>query len=245
MSSFSLDPRVLIFCGAVYVEIMHIADGYLPPEHAALWYLASTPFVVLGSRRLGQTLLRDSSARLKLGAGGGFAFVLSSLKLPSVAGSSSHPTGMGLTAVLQGPVIGALIALPVLFFQALLLAHGGLTTLGANFFSMGVVGAWVAWLTYHSLSRIRVSPVIAIGIAAVFADLATYFFCSFQLALAHPDMKGGVSVSFLKFLGVFSVTQIPISVVEGILTASAFKMLLRLSPDDFPFPVSKGQPVAR
>lgn len=39
----------------------------------------------------------------------------------------------------------ALLGTIVLFFQAVLLAHGGLTTLGANVFSMAVVGPWVAY----------------------------------------------------------------------------------------------------
>ena len=75
-----------------------------------------------------------------LGLCGAFAFVLSSLKIPSVTGSCSHPTGVGLAAILFGPSVACIMALIVLLFQALLLAHGGLTTLGANVFSMGVAG---------------------------------------------------------------------------------------------------------
>lgn len=30
---------------------MHIAEGYLPPVHAAAWGVASAPFVVHGSAR--------------------------------------------------------------------------------------------------------------------------------------------------------------------------------------------------
>ncbi len=37
-------------------------------------------------------------------------------------------------------VLGAI----VLVFQALLLAHGGLSTLGANVFSMAIAGPWVS-----------------------------------------------------------------------------------------------------
>ena len=65
---------------------------------------------------------------------GAFAFVLSALKIPSVTGSSSHPTGVGLAAILFGPAITSVLGLIVLIFQAILLAHGGITTLGANVF---------------------------------------------------------------------------------------------------------------
>ena len=40
----------------------------------------------------------------------------------------------------------------VLLFQALLLAHGGITTLGANAFSMAIVGPWVAWTVWRLTS---------------------------------------------------------------------------------------------
>ena len=46
------------------------------------------------------------------------------------------------------------LALITLVFQALLLAHGGLTTLGANLFSLGVVGPWAMWLLLRLLLRI-------------------------------------------------------------------------------------------
>ena len=57
---------------------------------------------------------------------GAFAFVLSALKIPSATGSCSHPTGVGLGAILFGPAATAVLGLIVLLFQALLLAHGGL-----------------------------------------------------------------------------------------------------------------------
>ena len=66
--------------------------------------------------------------------------MLSALKIPSVTGSCSHPTGTGLGAVLFGPGVMTVLGTIVLLFQALLLAHGGLTTLGANVFSMAIVG---------------------------------------------------------------------------------------------------------
>ncbi|MCU0837807.1 MAG: energy-coupling factor ABC transporter permease, partial [Rhodospirillales bacterium] len=130
---------------------MHIMEGYLPPAHALAWTVVAAPFVVAGAIRVGRILKLRPEARLLLGAAGAFTFVLSALKLPSVTGSCSHPTGIGLGAVLFGPAVMTLISAIVLLFQALLLAHGGLTTLGANIVSMGVVGPWVAYGVWVSL----------------------------------------------------------------------------------------------
>ena len=42
----------------------------------------------------------------------------------------------------------------------------------------------------------------------------------YQLAFAYPSEAGGVGASAVKFLGVFAPTQIPLAVIEGILTLS-------------------------
>ncbi len=49
-------------------------------------------------------------------------------------------------------------------------------------------------------------------------DLFTYCVTSIQLALAYPSEVGGVGTSALKFLGVFAPTQLPLAIIEGILT---------------------------
>ncbi len=124
---------------------MHIAEGFLPPLHAAAWTVISLPFVIVSAYRVNRLMRDQPQTKLLLAASGAFAFVLSALKLPSVTGSCSHATGTGLGAILFGPSVMALLGTIVLVFQALLLAHGGLTTLGANVFSMAIVGPWVAY----------------------------------------------------------------------------------------------------
>ena len=197
---------------------MHIMEGYLPAAHAGAWTAASAPFVIEGSVRLLRTMRRHPEARLPLAACGAFALVLSALKLPSVTGSSSHPTGTGLGAVLFGPSVMTVLGTIVLLFQALLLAHGGLTTLGANAFAMAVVGPFVAYGVFQGLRGLSASVAVAVFCAAAIGSLATYATTSLQLALAFPDPATGMLGSFLKFAGVFAITQIPLAVVEGLLT---------------------------
>jgi len=132
---------------------MHIAEGFLPAAHAAAWTAVAAPFVVHGARRLTVQLKEHPETRMLAATAGAFSFFLSALKIPSVTGSSSHPTGVALGAVLFKPPIMAVTGVIVLFFQAILLAHGGLTTLGANAFSMAVVGPWAAYGTYKLVRR--------------------------------------------------------------------------------------------
>ena len=114
----------------------------------------------------------------------------------------------------------------VLLFQALLLAHGGLTTLGANAFAFSVVGPWAAWATYRLARGLGAGLLPAVFAAVALADLATYVTTSAQLALAHPDAVTGVAGALIKFLGVFAVTQVPLAVAEGLLAVLLFRALM-------------------
>ena len=132
---------------------MHIMEGYLPGKWALIWIVISLPFLAFGIRDLSKTMKQDTNTKVLIGLVGGFVFVLSALKIPSVTGSCSHPTGVGLGAILFGPTIMTVIGTVVLLFQALLLAHGGLTTIGANIFSMAIVGPFVSYGIYRVLKN--------------------------------------------------------------------------------------------
>ncbi len=204
---------------------MHIMEGFLPPVWAAVWYVAMIPFVVVGLSSIKKLIREDPSNKMLLGFVGAFAFVLSALKLPSVTGSCSHPTGVGLGAILFGPWVMSVIGMIVLLFQALLLAHGGLTTLGANTFSMAIVGPFVSYAIYKLAKKMGASRSIAVFLAAALGDLMTYVVTSFQLAIAFPAEVGGFAASFTKFIGIFALTQVPLAISEGLLTVIVVNLL--------------------
>ena len=205
---------------------MHIMEGFLPAEHALAWTVVSAPFVVAGAISLRRIVRDRPEARLTLAACGAFTFILSALKLPSVTGSCSHPTGTGLGAMTFGPSVMALIGTIVLLFQGLLLAHGGLTTLGANVFSMAIVGPWVGWAAWKAALALRLPTTVAVFLGAALADLSTYVVTSFELALAFPDPASGFLGAFAKFAGIFAVTQIPLAIAEGFLVVVVMNALV-------------------
>lgn len=211
---------------------MHIMEGFLPVEHAVGWTLAAVPFVAWGVRSLRRQFVEQPEQRMLLGVAAAFSFVLSALKLPSVTGSCSHPTGAGLGALLFGPAAMVPVGLVVLLFQALLLAHGGLTTLGANLFSMAIVGPFVAYGVFRLARRLGLSLAVAVFAAACLGDLATYVTTSLQLAWAFPDPAGGFAASFAKFAGIFALTQIPLAISEGLLTVVVVNALARFNADE-------------
>lgn len=197
---------------------MHIMEGYLPPKFCIAWGAICIPFLVLGYLSIKKTLSENRKSMTILAMAGAFIFVLSSLKIPSVTGSCSHMTGTGLAAILFGPTAVGILGIICLIFQAILLAHGGLTTLGANTFSMAIAGPLVSYGIYKLCQNMKVNKNVGIFIAASVGDLFTYCVTSIQLALAYPSQSGGVMASVAKFLAVFAPTQLPLAVIEGILT---------------------------
>lgn len=211
---------------------MHIMEGFLPVEHALGWSLAAAPFVAYGIRSVNRRLRENPELRMLLGVAAAFSFILSALKLPSLTGSSSHPTGTGLGAILFGPAAMAPIGFVVLLFQALLLAHGGLTTLGANLFSLAIVGPFVAAGVFRLAKACRASCGVSVFLAACLADLMTYVTTAAQLALAFPDPAGGFAAAFVKFAGIFALTQVPLAISEGLLTVLIFNALRRFNAQE-------------
>ena len=182
-------------------------------------------FIILGFFSIQKTIKINPRLKMLLAMAGAFTFVLSSLKIPSVTGSCSHPTGTGLGAILFGPAAMAVLGLIVLIFQALLLAHGGITTLGANTFSMAIVGPFVSFGIYKLVKKLGGPMWLAVFLSASIGDLITYVMTSFQLGLAYTSPTVSVAQSVLKFMGVFAITQIPLAISEGILTVIVFNVL--------------------
>ena len=205
-------------CISPNVNAMHIMEGFLSPAFSIAWGVLCIPFLVSGFLSIKKKLNENRRNITLLAMAGAFIFVLSSLKIPSVTGSCSHMTGTGLGALLMGPSAVSILGIIVLLFQAILLAHGGITTLGANTFSMAIAGPFLTFGIYKLCRRLKVNRWVSVFLAAFLGDIFTYCVTSFQLALAYPSAEGGVLASMGSFLGVFGFTQLPLAILEGILT---------------------------
>ena len=219
------EKRILALAGAFAltfgivpnVSAMHIMEGYLPGGFCIAWGVLCLPFLIAGFMSIKKTLNDHRNLITLLAMSGAFIFVISSLKIPSVTGSCSHMTGTGLGAILFGPSAVSVLGLIVLLFQAILLAHGGLTTIGANTFSMAKAGPFLSYGIYKLCNKSGMNKRASVFLAAALGDLFTYCITALQMALAH-HADTSIGGSLVKFLVVFAPTQVPLAIIEGIIT---------------------------
>ncbi|MEK6616566.1 MAG: energy-coupling factor ABC transporter permease, partial [Bacteroidota bacterium] len=135
---------------------MHISEGILPWNWAAFWFAIAIPFVAYGLYRLKKLSNIDLSFKPLVGLMAAVVFIISCMPLPvPTAGTCSHPCGTGISGILVGPFISILITAVALLIQALFLAHGGLSTWGADIVSMGVMGSFAGYLTFRGLRALK------------------------------------------------------------------------------------------
>lgn len=210
---------------------MHISEGILPLNWAALWFALAIPFVAYGLYSLNRRSHDDPSFKPLVGLMAAVVFIISCMPIPiPFAGTCSHPCGTGISGILVGPAISVLITAVALLIQAIFLAHGGLSTLGADIVSMGVMGSFAGYFTFRILLSLRMGMTVAGFMAGLFADWATYLMTSVELA---SGIKGGAAFLplFWKILVAFIPTQLPLGILEGAITAGMVVLLYKKRPD--------------
>lgn len=210
---------------------MHISEGILPLKWAGLWYGLAIPFVAKGILDVKKRAKANPHFKPLLGLMGALVFVISCMPVPvPTAGTCSHPAGTGISAILVGPVMSIFVTSIALFIQALFLAHGGITTWGADIVSMGIAGSFAGYAAFKIARKLKL-PLFACGFAAgLLADWATYITTSFELASA---LHGTVPVFslFCTILIAFIPTQLPLGILEGFLTGGMVIFVYKRRPD--------------
>lgn len=210
---------------------MHISEGILPFNWALIWFAVAAPFLAVGIRRLNALSREDLSMKPLVGLMAAVVFIISCMPIPvPSAGTCSHPCGTGISAILAGPFVSVVIAAVALLIQALLLAHGGLSTLGADIVSMGVVGSFAGWFVFRGMRRLGGSLAVAGFCAGLAADWATYLATSGELAAGIRGSEPFLPL-FLKIAVAFIPTQLPLGILEGAMTAGMVVLLSRKRPD--------------
>lgn len=221
---------LLAFALPSTAQAMHISEGILPPQWAAVWFAIAFPFLALGLRNLKMKSAREPFLKPMVGLIGAAVFVISCMPFPvPTAGTCSHPCGTGMAAILIGPTLTVVVSSIALLLQALFLSHGGLTTLGGNIVSMGIVGAFTGWAVFRLGRRVGLPVWIAAFLCGLLSDWATYATTAFELASAlHRD--GAILPLFAAIGASFLPTQLPLGIIEGVVTAEVYRFIAARRP---------------
>ena len=207
---------------------MHISEGILPIPWAFFWFAVAAPFVGMGLFRLKAVSRDDLASKPLVGFIAAVVFIVSCIPIPvPVVGTCSHPCGTAISAILLGPALSVLAAGVALLMQALFLGHGGLSTLGANIMTMGVVGSFTGFFVFRLIRALGAGPAVAGFAAGLCADWMTYFSAAFILACGLK----GTGEPFLPLLTRISLafvpTQLPLGILEGAMTGGMVALLCR------------------
>lgn len=207
---------------------MHIMDGILTPAWFATWYAIAIAFILVGAIIISKKRKENVRYMPVLALIGTAVFIISIWHIPvPVTGSSGHPCGTALAAIVIGPFPTVVITSIALSFQ-LFLAHGGITALGANTVSMGIVGGFSGFAVYLIARKLGGSFWLSAGIGGLIGDLLTYATTALQLALNFP---GNTTTNWTMYMAGFMPTQIPLSIAEFLFTAVTIQYIANHRPE--------------
>lgn len=214
---------------------MHISEGILTGKSMAATLALGAVAVGWGATRINALIKEQPHRKPVMALLGAMVFLVSLTPFPAAPGTTTHPCGTPLAAILLGPGTTIVLASLGLLLQALFFAHGGLSSLGANTLTLGVVGGFFGWATYHLCRRSGLS-IFASGAAAGFVgDVMTYVAAGGILGghLAffgeHPQHD---FVGYLKFIyAAYLPVQAPLAIGEALLTGYAVRAIARQRPE--------------
>lgn len=218
---------------------MHLAEGMLPLTQAAAWSAATAP-VLIWSLRGEQRMRQDSSSSSVLMAGvTSLLFAATLLPLPvPVVGATSHVCLTPILALIVG--IRRIIwpAFFVLLLQAVFFAHGGLTTLGVNTLVLGLFGPLITVALWKLLQKVGGDTAWGLAIACGVGGLSVYVVDALVLAAALSEVAAPMTTFTGVLLG-FAPVQVPLAVLEAVVSIGIVWMLAARRPDLLPEPLRK------
>ena len=231
------------------VYAMHIAEGILPAKWAGLWYIVSAIFIIIGIRVIMRRAKEQKNLVPLLGLAGAAIFLISVFPVPvPISGTTSHPVGTPLAAILIGPFISSVLGAIALLIQALFLAHGGLTTWGANILSMAIAGSFCGFGTFLLLRKFNASIFISAFFAGLVGNWTTYAVTSFEMASALHG-SGSLWQMFGAIALAFAPTQLPLGILEAFFTGGVVMAIYQRRPELLPHmtprPFKKARPVTK
>jgi cobalt/nickel transport system permease protein len=214
---------------------MHISEGILTGPSFYATTAAGAVALAFGAASMKKFVKEQPSHKPLLGMAGAFIFLVSLIPIPAYMGTCSHPCGTPLAGILLGPGIGIALSALALFLQALLFAHGGFGSLGANVLSLGVTGAVSGWAIFKVGRWLGMPLWAAAGLAGLLGDVLVYLVSGLVLGTHLAFVAPQPQYSFGQYLKVIYLAYLPvqgpIAIGEMIVTGLAIHSIGRQRPE--------------
>lgn len=214
---------------------MHISEGILTGPSFWATTAAGAAVMAWGVSDMKRFIKEHPERKPLLGMAGAFIFLVSLIPIPAYMGTCSHPCGTPLAGILLGPGIGAALSGLSLLLQALLFAHGGFATLGANILSLGLGGAAGGWLFFKLGRKMGLPLLAAAGLAGLLGDLLTYLISGSilggHLAFFAPQPQYSFAGYLAVIMAAYLPVQLPIALGEMVVTGIAVRSIGRQRPE--------------
>lgn len=205
---------------------MHIPDGFINLPTAGVTGAFAAGVVVAAVRKTGKNL-GERTVPL-LGVTAAFIFAAQMLNFPIAAGTSGHFLGALLAAVLLGPWAASLTLTVVLITQALVMADGGITALGANVTNMAIIAVFVGYgaflLLKRLLPRTPTGFLLSVAIASWLSVVIAAAACAVELGLSG-------TIPLATALPAMVSVHMVIGLGEALITAAVVSAVLVARPD--------------
>ncbi|WP_328621262.1 energy-coupling factor ABC transporter permease [Streptomyces sp. NBC_00354] len=207
---------------------MHVPDGFIDAPVSIAAGVAAAGAVAVSLRGARREL--DERAAPLAGLVAAFIFAVQMLNFPVAAGTSGHLLGGALAAILVGPYTGVLCVSVVLLMQGVLFADGGLTALGVNVMTMGVVTVVVAYAVFRGLLKLLPDTRRSVTVAAFAGALLSVPGAAVMFTLLYA-LGGTTDVPLGKVFTAMVGVHVLIGIGEAVITAATVGAVLAVRPD--------------
>ena len=213
---------------------MHLAEGMLPLSQAAAWTALAVPVLIWSIR--GEQLQRrkEPASSIVMASVTSVLFAATLLPLPvPVVGATSHICLTPLFALIVGLRRIIWPTFFVLLLQAVFFAHGGLTTLGVNTLTLGLLGPMVSIGLWAMFRKVGANNALGFAVVCGVGGLSVYIIDALALAAALANVASP-STTLISVLVGFAPVQFPLSVLEAVVSVKIVQLLASRRADLLP-----------
>jgi cobalt/nickel transport system permease protein len=200
---------------------LHLPDGLIPLWQAAIYWILTIILLALYTFKLSKT---EDKQKIIINTAilAAVTFAASSISIPSPFGVPVHLFIIPLVVILLGPLSGVAVAFICFIVQFLFLGMGGITSLGANVVTMGIMMSFSTYYFYKFTSELDERLGIFSGtFVGIIVATISQIVILLLAGVATLDVLLSTLVPFYLFVGI----------VEGVLNIFIILSLFKLKPE--------------